>query len=80
MEKVRQKKYKQRREREILEEKQRRLEQQKEKVEVERDPTRLYKMTSTWKNRVNTARSESCGPVITNRIPHLAVPSWRQGV
>jgi hypothetical protein len=80
MEKVRQKIYKQQREQQILEEKQRRLERQKEKVEVERDPNRLYQMTSTWKNRVNTPRSESLGPVITNRIPHLAVPTWRQGV
>ena len=44
--------------------------------QVEKDPTRLYKMTQTWKERLKTPRAESCGPL--NRIPHLAVPSWRQ--
>ncbi len=63
------------------EEKERRLERQKEKVEVEHDPTRLYQPTSTWKNRLNTPRSGSSGPILgTPRITHLAVPSWRQNV
>ncbi|CAF0949178.1 unnamed protein product [Brachionus calyciflorus] len=56
------------------------LETTKEKVEIEYDPNRLYRMTSSWKSRVNTPRSDSCGPVITPRIPHLAVPSWRKGI
>lgn len=63
------------------EEKLKRLERTKEKVEVEYDPNRLYKMTSNWKNRVTTPRGESCGPILSSaRIPHLAVPSWRQNV
>jgi hypothetical protein len=81
-EKVKEKRNKLKEKQEFAEEKQKRLERLKERVEVERDPTRLYKMTSTWKNRVTTPRSESCGAIvgITNNIPHLAVPSWRQGV
>ena len=65
-----------------LEEKEKRLEKIKEKVQVNRDPTRLYEMTSTWKNRLNTPRSESSGPsLMTPRmVPRLAVPTWRQGV
>lgn len=67
------------------EEKLRRLEQTKERVEVESDPNRLYKMTSTWKNRVNTPRRDDSGAksdrvLTTPRITHLAVPSWRQNI
>ena len=63
------------------EEKERRLEKQKEKVDVAYDPSRLYEPTSNWKNRVNTPRSDSGGAqMLTPRIPHLAIPSWRQGV
>lgn len=56
------------------------LESTKEKVDVDYDPNRLYRMTNSWKTRVNTPRSDSAGPVITPRIPHLAVPSWRKGI
>ncbi len=64
------------------EERLRRLESQKEKVYVERDPTRLYQPTSNWKNHVTTPRSSSVGgsAVQTPRVQHLAIPSWRQGV
>lgn len=62
------------------EEKEKRLERQKERVDVAYDPSRLYKPTSTWNNRVNTPRSGSCGSMATPRIQHLATPSWRQGL
>ena len=62
------------------EEKERRLERQKEKIHVESDPSRLYQPTSTWKNRVNTPRSERSGPISTPRMQHLATPTWRKGV
>lgn len=68
------------------EERLRRLEQTKERVEVESDPSRLYKLTSTWKTRVNTPRrgDESGGKsdrvLTTPRITHLAVPTWRQNI
>lgn len=62
------------------EEKLKKLENTKERVEIDYDPSRLYQMTTAWKSRVNTPRSDSCGPIITPRIPHLAVPTWRQGI
>jgi hypothetical protein len=68
------------------EERLRRLEQTKERVEVESDPNRLYKLTSTWKTRVNTPRrgdesgSKSDRVLNTPRITHLAVPTWRQNI
>ena len=65
------------------EERLRRLEQTKELIEVENDPNRLFKMTSTWKHRVNTPRTDgekSERVLNTPRITHLAVPMWRQNV
>jgi len=62
------------------EEKKMRLERQKERVEVERDPSRLYRPTSTWKNRLNTPRSNSSGALGGVKVQHLSVPSWRQGI
>ncbi|XP_039272463.2 coiled-coil domain-containing protein 112-like [Styela clava] len=60
--------------------KKKKLEKTKLKVEVERDPTRLYRMTEGWVNRTN-AQSET---IATNngvaRMPHRAVPSWRQNL
>ena len=44
-------------------ERMRRLELQKEKFEIQRDPSRLYRPTSATKNRMNTPRSGSIGPV-----------------
>ena len=59
-------------------EKQKRLESIKPSIEIPDDPNRLFQMTKTWKHRMNTPRSESCGPII--KLQHKAVPSWRQGV
>ena len=56
------------------------LESTKERVDVDYDPNRLYRMTNSWKSRVNTPRSDSSGLVITPRIQHLAVPSWRKAI
>ena len=65
------------------EERLRRLEETKERVEIDSDPNRLYKMTSTWKNRVTTPRRDgekSARVLSAPRITHLAVPSWRQNI
>lgn len=68
---------------------QRRLEQSKEHVEVESDPTRVYQATSSWRTRVTTPRSSRSNgsksardaPIIhPGFVQHLAVPQWRQGV
>lgn len=56
------------------------LENSRLRVEVKHDPTRLYRMTDSWKKRVTTPRSESCDPIIIQNMPRLAVPSWRQNV
>lgn len=64
----------------LQEQKKQKLEKLRERVQVDNDPNRLYQMTSSWKRRVNTPRSESCGPIPTNLVQHLAVPQWRQGV
>ncbi len=87
-EKVREKQEKLRAKQEALLEKEKRLEKCKEKFQVDSDPTRLYKPTSTWQNRVNTPRSESAtslssrfGSIVqTPRVQHLMVPTWRQGI
>lgn len=70
--------------------KQRRLEQTKERVEVESDPTRLYQPTTSWRTRVNTPRSGGetgrksarDAPIVQPPalVQHFAVPSWRQGL
>jgi hypothetical protein len=58
--------------------KQKRLEETKEQIQVDRDPNRLYKMTTTWKNRLTTPRTKSAGNNSNlNEITHRAVPSWR---
>ncbi len=54
------------------------LEKTKEKVEVDADPTRLYKMTDVWKNRIKSPRTRTADPQI--HIPHRAVPNWRQKI
>ncbi|XP_062045808.1 coiled-coil domain-containing protein 112 [Lepus europaeus] len=61
-------------------EKQRRLAQLKQKVEnrVGRDPSRLYKPTRGWEERTKKTGPAGCGPLL--RIPHRAVPTWRQGL
>lgn len=72
---------------EEAEKRQKRLEQTKEPVAVESDPTRLYQPTKSWRTRATTPRSAE-GPRSTRDAPiinpvlvtHLAVPSWRQGI
>ncbi|XP_060033167.1 coiled-coil domain-containing protein 112 isoform X2 [Erinaceus europaeus] len=61
-------------------EKQRRLTKLKEKVEnnVSRDPTRLYKPTKGWEERIKKTGPTGSGPLL--HIPHRAVPAWRQGI
>ncbi|KAF6123438.1 coiled-coil domain containing 112 [Phyllostomus discolor] len=61
-------------------EKQRRLAKLKEKVEnnVSRDPSRLYKPTKGWEERTKKIGPTGSGPLL--RIPHRAIPTWRQGV
>jgi hypothetical protein len=61
-------------------EKARRLEKLKGQVDVhvERDPSRLYKLTEGWENRKKDKSSSQTGPSVG--IPKRAVPSWRSGV
>ncbi|XP_036136128.1 coiled-coil domain-containing protein 112 [Molossus molossus] len=60
--------------------KQRRLAKLKEKVEnnVSRDSSRLYKPTKGWEERTKKIGPTGSGPLL--RIPHRAIPTWRQGV
>ncbi|XP_038073575.1 coiled-coil domain-containing protein 112-like [Patiria miniata] len=60
--------------------KSKRLERLKGQVEVqvERDPSRLYRLTEGWKERKKDTTSASNGPVL--HMPHRAVPSWRAGL
>lgn len=58
----------------------RQMESARMRVEVKRDPSRLYQPTDSWKKRVTTPRSGSCDPIIIQNMPRLAVPSWRQNV
>ena len=64
----------------VVAEAKKRLESMKEKVEVDSDPTRLYQVTETWKNRLSTPRSESTDHLTPRAAPRLGVPSWRKGV
>uniref|UniRef100_A0A8D2CSF1 Coiled-coil domain containing 112 n=1 Tax=Sciurus vulgaris TaxID=55149 RepID=A0A8D2CSF1_SCIVU len=61
-------------------EKQRRVAKLKEKVEnnVSRDPSRLYKPTKGWKERIKKTEPTGSGPLL--HIPHRAIPTWRQGI
>ncbi|XP_035876563.1 coiled-coil domain-containing protein 112 isoform X2 [Phyllostomus discolor] len=51
-----------------------------ERVEnnVSRDPSRLYKPTKGWEERTKKIGPTGSGPLL--RIPHRAIPTWRQGV
>ncbi|XP_026111025.1 coiled-coil domain-containing protein 112-like [Carassius auratus] len=57
-------------------ERQRTLDKLKEKVEVSRDPSRLWKFTKVWEERTKEIGPSGTGPVF--QIFHRAVPSWRQ--
>ncbi|XP_047412964.1 coiled-coil domain-containing protein 112 isoform X2 [Sciurus carolinensis] len=51
-----------------------------ERVEnnVSRDPSRLYKPTKGWKERIKKTEPTGSGPLL--HIPHRAIPTWRQGI
>ncbi|XP_034869830.1 coiled-coil domain-containing protein 112 isoform X1 [Mirounga leonina] len=61
-------------------EKQRKLAKLKQKVEnnVSRDPSRLYRPTKGWEERTKKTGPTGSGPLL--RIPHRAIPTWRQGL
>ncbi|XP_046335321.2 coiled-coil domain-containing protein 112-like [Haliotis rufescens] len=61
-------------------EKEKKLARIKQQVEmfVPRDPTRLYKPTKGWKERLKEPGPSGGGQVL--QMPHRAVPSWRQGL
>ncbi|XP_069609153.1 coiled-coil domain-containing protein 112 [Ranitomeya imitator] len=58
----------------------RRLEKLKEKVQVhvDRDPSRLCKLTKGWEERCKNIGPTGSAPLA--HIPHRAVPTWRQGL
>ncbi|XP_065192753.1 coiled-coil domain-containing protein 112-like [Sycon ciliatum] len=65
-------------------EREERLSQLKSQVQVnvERDPSRLTKMTAGWEERrrqtVEQRNRDTTGPLLS--MPHRAVPTWRQGL
>ncbi|XP_056393415.1 coiled-coil domain-containing protein 112 isoform X2 [Hyla sarda] len=61
-------------------EQERRLAKLKEKVQVhvERDPSRLCKLTKGWEERCKNIGPTGSAPLL--QIPHRAVPTWRQGL
>ncbi|XP_040199671.1 coiled-coil domain-containing protein 112 [Rana temporaria] len=65
---------------EEVKEKEKRLEKLKEKVQVhvDRDPSRLCKLTKGWEERFKNTGPSGTTPLL--HIPHRAVPSWRQGL
>lgn len=78
--------------RDEAEARQRRLDETKQRVEVESDPSRIYQATQSWRTRLTTPRSDSGrrhggqksardAPIMhPSLVQHLAVPSWRRGV
>lgn len=48
------------------------------KVEVTRDPSRLLMPTAGWSERLKEQGPSGGGQVF--KMPHRAVPSWRQGL
>ncbi|KAK6189025.1 hypothetical protein SNE40_005077 [Patella caerulea] len=44
---------------------------------VRRDPSRLLKPTTGWKQRLKDNTPNNTGPVL--HMPHRAIPAWRQG-
>lgn len=64
------------------EEKERRLEKLKKTVavNVERDPSRLYKQTEGWKHRMKSDKGQVVSASGGKLMPHRAIPSWRQGM
>ncbi|GFO13549.1 coiled-coil domain-containing protein 112-like [Plakobranchus ocellatus] len=71
---------KEREKEEIKKEKERKLEALKSQVQVQvsRDPSRLLRPTSGWKERLKDKKPSGGGQII--HMPHRAIPSWRQGL
>ncbi|XP_066459180.1 coiled-coil domain-containing protein 112 isoform X2 [Eleutherodactylus coqui] len=61
-------------------EKEKRLAKLKEKVQVhvDKDPSRLCKLTKGWEERCKNIGPTGSAPLL--QIPHRAVPTWRQGL
>ncbi|CAM4719983.1 unnamed protein product [Leuciscus chuanchicus] len=59
-------------------ERQRTLEKLKEKVEVSRDPSRLWRRTEVWEQRMRNIGPSGSGAVPLLHTLHRAVPAWRQ--
>ncbi|KAL8581106.1 hypothetical protein ACOMHN_033554 [Nucella lapillus] len=60
-----------------LKEKEKQLERLKNKVEVDRDPSRLLQPTAGWKSRLKDTTTSSGGGQVLH-MPHRAVPNWRK--
>lgn len=54
------------------------LEKTKEKVSVPRDSRRLYELTEAWVQRRNAEPEEVSVATTAYKMPHRAVPGWRQ--
>ncbi|XP_009319372.1 PREDICTED: coiled-coil domain-containing protein 112 [Pygoscelis adeliae] len=61
-------------------EKEKRLAKLREKVEIHvtRDRSRLYRPTKGWKEHTKEVAPTASEPLL--RIPHRAIPAWRQGL
>ncbi|KAM6227027.1 coiled-coil domain-containing protein 112 isoform 2-T2 [Spheniscus humboldti] len=61
-------------------EKEKRLAKLREKVEIHvaRDRSRLYRPTKGWEERTKEVAPTASEPLL--RIPHRAIPAWRQGL
>ncbi|XP_055646446.1 coiled-coil domain-containing protein 112 isoform X1 [Falco peregrinus] len=61
-------------------EKEKRLAKLREKVEIHvtRDQTRLYRPTKGWEEHMKETAPSAAEP--QSRIPHRAIPPWRQGL
>ncbi|XP_040277578.1 coiled-coil domain-containing protein 112 [Bufo bufo] len=78
--KIEEKTFEKRAKEEAEKEKERRLAKLKEKVQVhvDRDPSRLCKLTKGWEERYKNIGPTGSAPLA--HIPHRAVPTWRQGL
>ncbi|XP_072137505.1 coiled-coil domain-containing protein 112-like isoform X1 [Mobula birostris] len=65
---------------EMEDEREKRFSKLKEKVEaqIQRDPSRLFKLTKGWEEHTKNIGKCDGGPVLY--LPHRAVPSWRKGI
>ncbi|XP_077093804.1 coiled-coil domain-containing protein 112 [Siphateles boraxobius] len=59
-------------------ERQQTLEKLKEKVEVSHDPSRLWRRTEVWEQRMRNIGPSGSGPAPLLHTCHRAVPAWRQ--